>query len=1260
MTQARGTRSAFAPPPKTFDQSQRGSENEGTPPFFPSHARSAAHCPARVYLSVSFPLPFLFSPFPSQLLSSSREKSGGSGSTLLWILGLLRTTKPKGCECQMEVLLLIALTLGCVRALRHDESGIRSVRSHALSPRARVSDFTFTRPLRTDRYGRLVSTTLSASLRQRSRRQAPSPTPRNMIFFNVTLFGRELHLRLQPNTHLVAPRAFAEWQEDSEGDWHREPLPSGCVYTGSVSGHPEAAVALSNCDGLAGIIRTPEDDFLIEPAELGRVEDEVGDGRLHVVYRRLSALSNGTQDAAHDTDGHFPLALTLGDLAAGFSDKWSQELTPAPVTASRQRRGATDEAEHSIEVLLTVDHSVVRFHGQEHVQNYMLALMNIRLIVTPQRQVNEIYHDDSLGAHVNVVLVRMVLLGYRQSVNLIERGNPSRSLEKVCRWAYAQQRVDSKHAEHHDHAVFLTRQDFGPAGMQGYAPVTGMCHPLRSCTLNHEDGFSSAFVVAHETGHVLGMEHDGQGNRCGDETSLGSIMAPLVQAAFHRYHWSRCSRQELARYLHSYDCLLDDPFDHEWPQMPELPGIDYSMDRQCRFDFGVGYRTCTAFRTVDACKQLWCSHPDNPYFCKTKKGPPLDGTECAPGKWCFKGHCIWQTVLEPAQRDGSWGSWSPFGSCSRSCGTGVTYRTRTCDRPEPRHGGRDCAGLNYEYELCETHPCRDSQKDFRAQQCAEMDGMFEYRGSVKHHWLPYEHLDSHKRCELHCQESGREVVYMHKAVHDGTICSYRGPPGICVRGECLDIGCDQDIWSNKREDKCGVCGGDNSHCRTIKGMFTRRPKGKNLLKMFEIPSSARHIVINEVNPSPHMLVVTTQDGVPILEGNRKRAKLGVFVKLGLLWEVEEQDGKEFLRTEGPLKDTLLIQISPSDNESKASVMYHYIIHEDTLPRVGSNNVLGSSSAGDYEWALKAWSGCSVTCGGGLQFTKYGCRRRTEGKMVHKSLCSGHPRPKPIRRRCNQQECILASWVAKEWEKCSRTCGEKSYQLRVVKCLHPQHDGSYVEVHSKFCKGERPAKRRLCQVAPCPKKWRTGAWSKCSVTCGKGVQQRRVFCRKRKSGGECQGKKPKEAKACDEAPCNDAILPQKQQPQVVFLSRAEGDSLAYKPSKACTADKSIFCKMDALHRYCSIPGYHRLCCLSCASKNSTVLIISHPTRTPEGARTSLSHLPLITEQPDVNKRPEPKTMQTLQEVTLESSMLHHSSLETSELGEQTRRPEEISP
>ena len=47
----------------------------------------------------------------------------------------------------------------------------------------------------------------------------------------------------------------------------------------------------------------------------------------------------------------------------------------------------------------------------------------------------------------------------------------------------------------------------------------------------------------------LGMEHDGDGNDCSDETAYGSIMAPLVQATFSRYHWSRCSQMELRQHI---------------------------------------------------------------------------------------------------------------------------------------------------------------------------------------------------------------------------------------------------------------------------------------------------------------------------------------------------------------------------------------------------------------------------------------------------------------------------------------------------------------------------------------------------------------------------------------------------------------------------------------------------------------------------------------------------------------------------------------
>lgn len=42
----------------------------------------------------------------------------------------------------------------------------------------------------------------------------------------------------------------------------------------------------------------------------------------------------------------------------------------------RRRRHAGDN-DYNIEVLLGVDDSVVRFHGKEHVQNYLLTLMNI-------------------------------------------------------------------------------------------------------------------------------------------------------------------------------------------------------------------------------------------------------------------------------------------------------------------------------------------------------------------------------------------------------------------------------------------------------------------------------------------------------------------------------------------------------------------------------------------------------------------------------------------------------------------------------------------------------------------------------------------------------------------------------------------------------------------------------------------------------------------------------------------------------------------
>eukprot|EP00061_Rhincodon_typus_P017324 g45970.t1 len=73
------------------------------------------------------------------------------------------------------------------------------------------------------------------------------------------------------------------------------------------------------------------------------------------------------------------------------------------------------------------------------------------------------------------------------------------------------------------------------------------------------------------------------------------------------------------------------------------------------------------------------------------------------------------------------------------------------------------------------------------------------------------------------KETG-DVVFMNQVVHDGTRCSYKDPFSVCARGECVLVGCDKEVGSFKQEDKCGVCGGDNAHCRTVKGTITKTPK----------------------------------------------------------------------------------------------------------------------------------------------------------------------------------------------------------------------------------------------------------------------------------------------------------------------------------------------------------------------------------------------------------------------------------------------------
>ncbi|MEE6513014.1 hypothetical protein FKM82_020432 [Ascaphus truei] len=280
----------------------------------------------------------------------------------------------------------------------------------------------------------------------------------------------------------------------------------------------------------------------------------------------------------------------------------------------------------------------------------------------------------------------------------------------------------------------------------------------------------------------------------------------------------------------------------------------------------------------------------------------------------------------------------------------------------PANGGRSCIGQSYELQLCNTEDCDKYFDDFREEQCRQWDAFFEYQ-DAKHQWLPYEHPDEKERCHLYCQskESG-DVVYMKRLAHDGTHCSYKDSYSVCVRGECLKVGCDKVIGSIKKEDKCGVCGGDNSHCKVVKGTFTRTPKKQGYVRIFEIPAGAHHLLIQESDASLHNLAIRNQaTGKLILNDNNIISNSKVFVKMGIEWEYRSDDNRETIQTMGPLHNAIVVLVIPNGNV-KISLTYKYMIHEDSL-NVHNNNVVEEEVVA-YEWALKKWSQCSKPCGGG--------------------------------------------------------------------------------------------------------------------------------------------------------------------------------------------------------------------------------------------------------------------------------------------------------
>ncbi|ETE66794.1 Thrombospondin-2, partial [Ophiophagus hannah] len=78
----------------------------------------------------------------------------------------------------------------------------------------------------------------------------------------------------------------------------------------------------------------------------------------------------------------------------------------------------------------------------------------------------------------------------------------------------------------------------------------------------------------------------------------------------------------------------------------------------------------------------------------TCRGPSIQTRTCSLGKCDNR-----------IRQDGGWSHWSPWSSCSVTCGVGNITRIRLCNSPMPQMGGKSCKGGGRETEVCERDPC---------------------------------------------------------------------------------------------------------------------------------------------------------------------------------------------------------------------------------------------------------------------------------------------------------------------------------------------------------------------------------------------------------------------------------------------------------------------------------------------------------------------------------------------------------------------------
>ncbi|XP_056015238.1 SCO-spondin-like [Ostrea edulis] len=466
---------------------------------------------------------------------------------------------------------------------------------------------------------------------------------------------------------------------------------------------------------------------------------------------------------------------------------------------------------------------------------------------------------------------------------------------------------------------------------------------------------------------------------------------------------------------------------------------------------------------------------------------PKDGGEDCPGSSVSSQSC--NTKGCPV--DGGWSVWSPFDTCTVTCGGGEQTRYRSCANPPPHYGGKSCTGDSVSVQSCNTRKC-------------PTDG----------NWTPW---SNYGVCSLSCgggrQDRTRSCT--NPAPKDGgdkCLGSYVSSQS-CNTNKCPVDG----VWSAwSGYGKCSVsCGGGQQQrtrtCSNPTPEYNGKPCAGDSASVKSCNTKTCPTHGNWASWSSYGKCSVTCGG-----GKRERSRSCT--------NPAPKDSGDKCPGSSVSSQSCNPKGCPVDggwstwsSYSSCSVncgggkKIRTRSCSSPLPQYGGKLCAGDSAVmqscnaqtcpTDGNWASwSAFGACSVTCGGGEQERTRSCTNpapKDRGKKCTGSSVSS--------RSCNINGCpVDGGWSAWSWyDICSVSCGG-GQQQRTRTCSNPTP-----EYNGKPCVGDS-ASVKSCNTKICPTDGNWTPWSSygdCSVTCGGGEQERSRSCTNpapKDGGDKCRG------------------------------------------------------------------------------------------------------------------------------------------------------------